>query len=203
AALAAGLTLARDRAGLAFTLAVPILPLGNISMGLALAYLLAAGAWLALMWGEPRRGLLFAARPLLAPVGMVGLLPLVALCLKSPPRRAVAAGGGVLTAVAGAGVPRASLPLAYQPQASPRPLGATDSPREAASVILSTLQAHPVTLVAAAIAALAAAALPIAVRRGYAGIAGYGVAVVAVSIAAGVGMAVVQVVCATGLTCVA
>src|SRR5262249_42753537 len=103
AALAAGLTLARDRAGLAFTLAVPILPLGNISMGLALAYLLAAGAWLALMWGEPRRGLLFAAGPLLAPVGMVGLLPLVALCIKSPLRRAVTAGVGVLTAVALAG----------------------------------------------------------------------------------------------------
>ncbi|MGZ4354872.1 MAG: serine/threonine-protein kinase [Gaiellaceae bacterium] len=37
AAAAAALTLTRDRAGLAFTLAVPVLPLGNVSMGLALA----------------------------------------------------------------------------------------------------------------------------------------------------------------------
>ena len=50
AAVAAGLTLARDRAGLAFTLAVPILPLGNVSMGLAIAYIAAATVWLALMW---------------------------------------------------------------------------------------------------------------------------------------------------------
>ena len=203
AAVAAGLTLARDRAGLAFTLAVPILPLGNVSLGLALAYIVAASAWLALMWGEPRRGLLFAAGPLLAPVGMVGLLPLVALCIKNPVRRAVTAGMGVLTAVAVAGIYGASLPFADEQAPSRLALGATDSPREAASVVLSTLQAHPVTLVAGAIAALAATALPFAVRRGYAGIAGYGVAVVAVSLAAGVGMAVVPAVCATGLTCIA
>ncbi|HEU5211504.1 MAG TPA: serine/threonine-protein kinase [Gaiellaceae bacterium] len=203
ATLAAGLTLARDRAGLAFTLAVPVLPLGNVSMGLAVAYLVAAGAWLGLMWGEPRRGLLFAAGPLLAPVGMVGLLPLVALCIKNPVRRAATAGAGVLTAVAVAGIHGASLPFADEQAPSRLALGATDSPREAASVVVSTLQAQPVTLVAAGIAALAAAALPVAVRRGYAGIAGYGVAVVAVSLAAGVGMAVVPAVCATGLTCVA
>jgi hypothetical protein len=203
AAVAAALTLARDRAGLAFTLAVPILPLGNVSAGLALAYTAAAGIWLALMWGEPRRGLLVAAGPLLAPVGLVGLLPLVALCIKSPLRRAATAGVGVLTAVAVAGIGGESLPFAHEQAPSRLALAATDSPREAASVVLSTLQAHPVTLVAAAIAALAAAALPVAVRRGYPGIAGYGAVVVAASLAAGVGMAAVPVVCATGLTCIA
>ncbi len=203
AALAAGLTLARDRAGLAFTLAVPVLPLGNVSMGLALAYAAAATVWLALMWGEPRRGLLFAAGPLLAPVGLVGLLPLIALSIRSPLRRAATAGVGVLTAVGVAGIAGASLPFANEQAPSRLALGATDSPREAASVVLSTLQAHPVTLVAAAIAALAAAALPVVVRRGYPGIAGYGVAVVAVSLAAGVGIAAVPAVCVTALTCLA
>jgi Protein kinase domain len=203
AALAAGLTLVRDRAGLAFTLAVPLLPLANVSMGLALAYAAAACAWLALMWGEPRRGLLFAAGPLLAPVGLVGLLPLVALCVASPLRRAATAGAGVLTAVAVAGITGASLPFAHERAPSRLPLGATDSPREAASIVLSTLHAHPVTLVAATIAALAAAALPLAVRRGYPGIAGYGLAVVAVSLAVGVGIAAVPAVSATALTCVA
>ena len=203
AAVAAGLTLARDRAGLAFTLAVPVLPLGNVSMGLAIAYIAAATVWLALMWGEPRRALLFVAGPLLAPVALVGLLPLVALCIRSPLRRAATAGAGVLTAVAVAGIGGASLPFAHEQAPSRLALGATDSPREAASIVLSTLEAHPVTLVAAAIAALAAAALPVAVRRGYLGIAGYGVAVVAVSLAAGVGIAAVPAVCATALTCIA
>jgi eukaryotic-like serine/threonine-protein kinase len=203
AAAAAGLTLVRDRAGLAFTLAVPVLPLGNVSMGLALAYIAAATVWLALMWGEPRRGLLFAAGPLLAPVALVGLLPLVALCIRSPLRRAATAGAGVLTAVAVAGIGGASLPFAHEQAPSRLALGATDNPREAASIVLSTLQAHPVTVVAAAIAALAAAALPIAVRRGYPGIAGYGIAVLAVSLAAGVGIAAVPAVCATALTCIA
>jgi hypothetical protein len=203
AAVAAGLTLVRDRAGLAFTLAVPVLPLGNVSTGLALAYAIAACAWLALMWGEPRRGLLFAAGPLLAPAGLVGLLPLVVLCIRSPLRRAATAGAGVLTAVAVAGIAGASLPFANEQAPSRLALGATDSPRDAASVVLSTLQAHPVTLVAAAIAALAAAALPIVIRHGYPAIAGYGVAVVAASLASGVGMAAVPAVSATALTCLA
>jgi hypothetical protein len=203
AAIAAGLTLVRDRAGLAFALAVPVLPLGNVSMGLALAYTTAATLWLALMWGEPRRGLLFAAGPLLAPVGLVGLLPLIALSIKSPLRRAATAGAGVLTAVGVAGIAGASLPFANEQAPSRLALGATESPREAASIVLSTLEAHPVTLVAAAIAALAAAALPVAIRRGYLGIAGYGVAVVAVSLAAGIGIAALPAVCATAVTCIA
>ena len=203
AAIAAGLTLVRDRAGLAFALAVPVLPLGNVSMGLALAYTTAATLWLALMWGEPRRGLLFAAGPLLAPVGLVALLPLIALSIKSPLRRAATAGAGVLTAVGVAGIAGASLPFANEQAPSRLALGATESPREAASIVLSTLEAHPVTLVAAAIAALAAAALPVAIRRGYLGIAGYGVAVVAVSLAAGVGIAALPAVCATAVTCIA
>jgi hypothetical protein len=203
AAIAAGLTLIRDRAGLAFTLATPILPLGNISMGLALAYIAAAGIWLAIMWGEPRRGLVFAAGPLLAPLSLVGLLPLITLCIKSPLRRAATAGIGVLTTVAVAGIAGSTLPFANEAAPSTLGLFATESPSEATSIVVSTLQAHPVTLVAAAIAALAAAALPVAVRKGYAGIAGYGTAVVAVSLASGVGMAAVPAVCATALTCIA
>ena len=143
AAIAAGLTLVRDRAGLAFALAVPVLPLGNVSMGLALAYTTAATLWLALMWGEPRRGLLFAAGPLLAPVGLVGLLPLIALSIKSPLRRAATAGAGVLTAVGVAGIAGASLPFANEQAPSRLALGATESPREAASIVLSTLEAPP------------------------------------------------------------
>ena len=67
--LAFALTLYRPRLGLAFTLAVPILPLGNISSGLALAYAGLACIWLALSWHAPRDGLVLALGPLLAPIG--------------------------------------------------------------------------------------------------------------------------------------
>jgi hypothetical protein len=56
---AAALTLGAPRFGLAFALAVPIFPLGNAGLGLALLYAaLAAAAWLALVLtrGAARRG---------------------------------------------------------------------------------------------------------------------------------------------------
>src|SRR5919204_162534 len=87
ALLAAALAALRPRVGLAFALAVPILPLGNVSFGLAALWTGLAAGWLALSAGEARSGLLFAAGPLLPPVGALGLLPLLALRLRSPVRR--------------------------------------------------------------------------------------------------------------------
>src|SRR5436190_13372752 len=61
---AAGLTLGAPRLGLAFALAVPIFPLANVALGLALLYAaLAAAAWLALVLtrGAARRGVAAAA----------------------------------------------------------------------------------------------------------------------------------------------
>jgi len=48
AAAAAALTFFRPRLGLAFALAAAVFPLGNLSVGLAIAYGVAAGAWLVL-----------------------------------------------------------------------------------------------------------------------------------------------------------
>jgi hypothetical protein len=79
ATLAAVLTFATPRLGLAFALAVPILPLGNISLGLAIVYSVLAAGWLALFWPRPRTALLFVAGPLLAPLGLLALIPLVVL----------------------------------------------------------------------------------------------------------------------------
>ena len=62
---AAALTLGAPRFGLAFALAVPIFPLGNAALGLALLYTaLAAAAWLALVLtrGAARRAVAAAAR---------------------------------------------------------------------------------------------------------------------------------------------
>ncbi len=52
-------------AGLAVALAVPVLPLGNISLGLALAYLPVALAWLIVFARDARSSLLFLSGPLL------------------------------------------------------------------------------------------------------------------------------------------
>src|SRR5439155_1264216 len=62
--VAAALTLGAPRLGLAFALAVPLFPLGNVALGLALLYTaLATAAWLALvlMTGAARRGIAAAA----------------------------------------------------------------------------------------------------------------------------------------------
>ena len=63
------------RAGLALALAAPVFPLGNVALGLALAYGAVALAWLVLFWRDARFGLAFVAGPLLAPLGLLALVP--------------------------------------------------------------------------------------------------------------------------------
>src|SRR5207253_11095209 len=75
ALLAALLAFWRGRAGLAFALAVPILPLGNVSLGLALLYSGLAAGWLALFWRDARSGLAPVFGPLLGVPGRPGPLP--------------------------------------------------------------------------------------------------------------------------------
>ena len=66
------------RAGLALALAAPVLPLGNLALGLALLYGVLALGWLALSWRDAALGLAFLAGPVLAAVGLLALVPLVA-----------------------------------------------------------------------------------------------------------------------------
>jgi Protein kinase domain len=104
AALAAGVTLVRARIGLALALAVPVFSLGNISFGLAVLYSGVAAAWLLLTWADARWGLLICAGILLGPIGLLGLMPLVALRVRGAARRAIHAGAAVLLAGAVAGI---------------------------------------------------------------------------------------------------
>src|SRR5439155_10480444 len=104
-------TLLRERAGIALALPVPVLPLGNISLGLALLYSVLAVGWLLVTWREPRATLLFVVGPLLAPIAAVGLLPLAAARTRSAPLRALAVSIGVLSAALAAGIRHAALPL--------------------------------------------------------------------------------------------
>ena len=119
AILAAVTTLFRERAGIALALAVPVLPLGNISLGLALLYAALAAGWLLITWREPRAELLFVVGPLLAPLAALGLLPLAPPGSRSAPLRAPHRRLGVLTAALAAGIRHASLPLV----GGPAPLG--------------------------------------------------------------------------------
>ena len=69
--IAAALTVAAPRLGLASALAVPVFPLGNVALGLALLYsAVASVAWIALVLagGAARRALLAAAAVVLLAV---------------------------------------------------------------------------------------------------------------------------------------
>jgi eukaryotic-like serine/threonine-protein kinase len=118
AALAAALALARPRLGLAAALGVAVFPLGNLALGLALAFGAAAPAWVALTTAGPR-ALRRAALTASAVVVAHGLEPLDVAGEDSP----VAAAQAVLDAVtpqawaiaAALGLAAASLPLVRTP----------------------------------------------------------------------------------------
>jgi hypothetical protein len=179
ALLAGALTLVRPRLGLAFTLVVPVLPLGNVSSGLALVYAAVACAWLALSWRAPRQGLFLALGPLLAPVLALGFLPLAAQGIDSRARRALQVAAAVLLAAVVAGLRHASLP--FTGASPPKGLGITGSGDALAVVeaLVHGLQAHPALLLEAGVLAAAAVAIPYARERGLWAIAGLGAGLMA------------------------
>jgi hypothetical protein len=175
AALAAGATLFRERAGLALALAVPVLPLGNLSAGLAWAYAALALGWLAFSWKHSRAGLFFLAGPVLAPLSLLGLLPVVAQRLRRGFVRALHVFAAVLIAGLVAGLRGSTLPFtgSFAPALE---LDHTRSPFTAANTIWHALSARPVLLFEALVLAAAAAALPHIRRRR---IAPFGIALLA------------------------
>jgi hypothetical protein len=182
AAAAGMLTLVRAKLGLALALAIPVLPLGNVSAGLAWVYGALALAWLVLSWREPRVGLLFSAGALLGPIGALGVLPVSTQIVQSRVRRAVYVGFGVLTAGLVAGIRSAPLPVTGEKP--PRELGisAGDSPLAAAGALGRLLTDHPTFVVEAFLLALAALALPFARRFGLWGIAAFGAFLLAATV---------------------
>jgi hypothetical protein len=171
AAVAAAITAFRTRLGTAAALAVPVLPLGNVSLGLALLYAAVAGAWLALSWREPRGALLFVLGPLLVPIG---LAPLATAGIRAPARRAGQAAAAVVAAALVAGIRGASLPLTGAP--SPLGLGVrgASDPLDVAGTLARAVLAQPALLVEAAVFAAVAVALPYARGRWHAASVGAG-----------------------------
>jgi predicted Ser/Thr protein kinase len=201
AALAALAALVRPRAGLAVALAVPVLPLGNVALALALVYGLVAAAWLALFAREPRGGLLVAFGPLLAPLAALGLLPLAVARLRSPLRRAAAAAGGVLLAGLVAGLRGAPLPFDGEPPPASLGIAASERPASVAGALLDALAAHPALALEAAALAAAAAALPYARARGPWAVAAFGAAFLAVALIPVPGVPAAPLVLAVWATC--
>jgi hypothetical protein len=184
ALVAAAAALFRERAGIALALAVPVLPLGNVSLGLALVYAALAAAWLLVTWWEPRAGLLFALGPLLAPVAALGLLPLATARVRAAPLRVLAVALGVLTAALAAGIRHVALPLVGgRPPLGLGVAGARD-PFDVAGSIASAAGAHPALLFEACALALVALALPYAQARGRWAAAGLGAGMIILTVTA-------------------
>ena len=184
ALLAAAATAFRERAGIALALAVPVLPLGNISFGLALLYAALAGAWLVVTWREPRAGLLFVLGPLLAPVAALGFLPLVTARVRAAPLRGLTVVLGVLTAGLAAGIRHVSLPLVGGP--APLGLGVAQArdPFDVAGSLARAAGDHPSLLLEACALALVAVALPHARPHGRWAAAALGAGMIVLTVAA-------------------
>jgi Protein kinase domain len=165
AALTAALAALKPRLGLAFALAVAVLPLGNVSQALAVVYTLAALAWIVATWRRPEQGLLAVVGPVLAPLGATALLPLVVLPVRSAVWRGIHAGLAVLLAAVVAGLVGRTLPLSGN---DPPELGLAGSEDMGAVVgaFAQGLAARPELLVTAVTIGLVAALLPLARRHG-------------------------------------
>ncbi|HET7352548.1 MAG TPA: serine/threonine-protein kinase [Gaiellaceae bacterium] len=182
--VAAAATLWRERAGITLALAVPVLPLGNISLGLALLYTALAAAWLLVTWQDPRATLLFVLGPLLAPVAALGLLPLATARVRSAPLRGLTVLLGVLTAALAAGIRHASLPLIGGPAPLGLGLAQARDPLDVAGSLARAAGNHPSLLLEACALALVAVALPHARARGRWAAAALGAGMIVLTVAA-------------------
>jgi hypothetical protein len=182
AVLSAAAAFLRPRVGLMLALAVPIFPLGNLALGIAVVYAVIAVALLALSWREPESGLLGALGPLLAPLSALGLVPLLMLKTRSAARRAAQAGVAVIAAGVVAGVRHTALP--FDGATAPHDLGlaGSRSVTATASVLWHALLSRPALAVEALVLAAAAALLPLARERGLWAVAGLGAAMLAAAL---------------------
>jgi protein kinase-like protein len=196
AAVAALTAWRSPRAGLALALAAPVLPLGNVALGLALAYGALALGWLALSWGDARRGLLFLAGPVLAAVGLLALVPAVASTARGPVRRAAHVLAAVGVAAVAAGLRGAELPFGLGPAAALELDGV-----ESLATTVSALAAAVPGALALAAAGLAAVAVAIPYARTPWRIAGLGAALLAVTALTVPAAPALPLVLAAWLTC--
>jgi hypothetical protein len=202
AAVAAAASFVNARLGLAFALAVPVFPLGNLALGAAALYVLVALALLAAMWREPERGLLFSLGAFLAPIAGLGLFPLAALAVRSPVRRALQAAVAVLTAGIVAGI-RGS-PLPFDGASAPHlGIAASEDPLAVVAALWGALLSRPALAVETVVLAAVAVLLPVARTRGPWAIAALGAGFLASALLLAPGVAAAALVVAVWATCLA
>jgi hypothetical protein len=177
--LAAITSLLVPRLGLALALAAPVLPLGNVSVGLSLAYGAVAAAWFVLFVGDPRRGLFWLSGPLLAPLGLLPVATIAAAQAHGAVRRFAIGVGSSLAAMAAAGLAGRPLPFTGDDAPSELGIGAGSTMREALAALATFLAENPVLAVDALLIGLAAATVPEAMRRGLWGASLWGSGLVA------------------------
>ena len=172
--LAAGLvTLRAPRLGLALALAAPVFPLGNVAQGAAVVYGVLALGWLAMTWRDPRAGLAFCAGPLLAPLGLLALLPLAVQPARGWWRRGLHAAAGVFAATAVAGLSGNALPLVGG-TVGDLGIAGTQRPTDVLNAIGTAFGTRTAIATTALALGIVAALLPWATSRGRMGIAGLG-----------------------------
>jgi hypothetical protein len=201
AAVAVATSYLRPRIGLAFALAVPVLPLGNLALSAALLYCAVAAALLAVSWGEPETGLLASLGPLLAPLSALALVPLATLGTRSAARRAAQTAAAVIAAAVVAGIRHAPLP--FDGRAAPHDLGlaGSRSVTATASVLWQALMSRPALVVEALVLAAVAALLPHARERGLWGVAGLGAGMLAATVLPVPDVAAIPLVVSVWATC--
>jgi hypothetical protein len=173
------LSLLSPPVGLAAALAAPVLPLGNLSSGLALLYVALAAGWFFLFLGDARSGLLWLAGPVLAAVGGLPLAAVLARDAAGPARRAAVAVGAALAAFGTAAIAGSTMPFTGAETATSVELAGIDSPTDVARTLLSFLSENPGLAACALTLGAAAVAVPYAERRGAWGASVWGSAVLA------------------------
>ena len=165
------------RLGLVVALAAPVLPFGNVSESAALLYGAFAIVWLTLMWRDARFGLIFLLGPLLAGIGLLGLVPLAVQPARGGVRRAAQGVVAVLATALAAGIASRDLPVTGVPTSgvSVAPL---DPVTRVAGSLSGALTVHPALLAAVLLSGAAAAALPWAHRTSRIGVGIVGFVVV-------------------------
>ena len=153
AAVAGVVSLWNQRLALAFCLAVPVLPLGNYALGLAVLYAAAALVWLVVSWRDPEAGLFMTLGPLLASIGLIAALPVAGLAIANPLRRGIQVAMAVLVAAAVAGASMLDR----------LGIAASDRPGEAAAAVVRALER--MTIIQAIVLGIVAVALPSRARR--------------------------------------
>jgi hypothetical protein len=202
AALAAGAAYLRPRLGLAFALAVPVLPLGNFALGAAVLYGIVAVGLLVVCWREAAYGLLFALGPLLSPLSALGLLPLAGLAVRSPVRRGIQVAGAVLAAGIVAGI--RGVPLPFDGASAPNlHVAASSDPFTVAGALWTALSDRPALAVETLVLAAVAMLLPHVRARGLWAVAGLGAAFLAAALLVVPAVAAAPLVVAVWATCLA